>query len=82
MRLRSTGLGRTELQADLVAIRKVNDLVIFYANTTAPVKWRTRMGFQEKDLRDLVFALLKPRNMLFVIKAIFSHKEAKIKDEF
>ena len=50
MRLRSTGLGRTELEADIIDIRKVDDLVIFFVNTTNPVKWRTRMGFQERDL--------------------------------
>ena len=82
MRLRSTGLGRTELEADLVNIKKVDDLVIFFANTTKPVKWRTRMGFQQSDMRDLIFALLKPRNMLFVLKALFSHKEAKVKVDF
>jgi hypothetical protein len=29
------------------------------------------MGFQERDLSDLMFSLLKPRNMLFVLKAFF-----------
>lgn len=71
MRLRSTGLGRTEMEAELVNIKKVDDLVIFFVNTTSPVKWRTRMGFQEKDLRDLVFALFKPRNLSFILKALF-----------
>ncbi|OGO44574.1 MAG: hypothetical protein A2Z05_02705 [Chloroflexi bacterium RBG_16_60_22] len=71
MRLRSTGLGRTEMKAELVNIKKVDDLVIFFVNTTSPVKWRTRMGFQERDLRDLALMLLKPRNLLFILKAIF-----------
>ena len=71
MRLRSTGLGRTEMQAEVVAIKKVDDLVIFFANTTAPVKWRTRMAFQERDLRDLVLQMLRPRNLLFILKAVF-----------
>jgi hypothetical protein len=76
MRLRSTGLGRTEMEADVVDIKKVDDLVIFFANTTAPVKWRTRMAFQEKDLRDLVLNMLKPRNLLFILSALFSSKKA------
>jgi hypothetical protein len=71
MRLRSTGLGRTELEAKIVNIKKVDDLVIFFADTTKPVKWRTRMGFQQKDLRDLAKALLKPKNLLFILKALF-----------
>ena len=72
MRLRSTGLGRTEMEAEVVAIKKVDDLVIFFANTTTPVKWRTRMAFQEKDLRDLVWQLLKPGSVLFILKAMLS----------
>jgi hypothetical protein len=71
MRLRSTGLGRTELEAEVVDVKKVDDLVIFFVNTTNPVKWRTRMGFQEKDLRKLVLAILRPRNLLFILGALF-----------
>ncbi len=70
MRLRSTGLGRTEMEGDLIQIKKVDDLVVFFVNTSKPVKWRTRMGFQERDLRDLILQLLRPRNLLFVIKAL------------
>lgn len=83
MRLRSTGLGRTELEADVIDIRKVDDLVIFFVNTTNPVKWRTRMGFQERDLRDLIFALLKPQNLMFIIKALFYKSGGTLmKDDF
>jgi len=72
MRLRSTGLGKTELEAELVDIKKVEDLVIFFVHTTKPVKWRTRMAFQERDLRELVLAILRPRNLLFIFRALFS----------
>jgi len=71
MRLRSTGLGRTEVEGEVVNIKKVDDLVIFFVNVTKPVKWQTRMGFQERDLKDLVLALLRPRNLSFVCQALF-----------
>ena len=71
MRLRSTGLVRTEVEAELVEIKKVDDLVIFFVNTVKPVRWRARMGFQQRDLRELVLVLLKPRNLLFILKALF-----------
>ena len=71
MRLRSTGLGRTELEAEIVNIKKVDDLVVFFVNTIKPVKWQTRMGFQERDLRDLVLALFRLRNLSFIFKALF-----------
>ena len=57
------------MEAEVVDIKKVDDLVIFFVNTTKPVKWRTRMGFQERDLRDLTLALLKPKELMFIIKA-------------
>ena len=38
MRLRSTGLGRTEVEGEVVNIKKVDDLVIFFVNVTKPVK--------------------------------------------
>lgn len=82
MRLRSTGLGRTEMEAELVNVKKVDDLVIFFVNTTRPVKWRTRMGFQERDLRDLVLNLIKPRNLVFILKALVSPNKEIPKVDF
>ena len=64
-------------------VEKVDDLVIFFVNVTRPVKWHARMGFQEKDLRGLVLALLKPRNLLFVFKALFfGRKEVPRTEDF
>ena len=63
------------MEAEVVRIKKVDDLVIFFANTTAPVKWRVRMAFQEKDLRDLFWQMLRPRNVMFILKAVFFGKK-------
>ncbi len=77
MRLRSTGLGKTELEGKIVGVKKVEDLVIFCIDVTKPVKWKARMAFQERDLRALIKAILKPKNLCFVLRALFS-KEAKV----
>jgi len=83
MRLKSTGLGRTELEGEIVNIKKVNDLVIFFVDVTKPVKWHTRMGFQEKDLKELILALLRPRNLSFVLKALlFNRKQMPRTEDF
>jgi len=83
MRLNSTGLGRTELEGEIVNIKKVNDLVIFFVDVTKPVKWHTRMGFQEKDLKELILALLRPRNLSFVLKALlFNRKQVPRTEDF
>ena len=75
MRLRSTGLGKTELEAEIVEVKRVDDVVIFYVNTTKPVKWKVRMAFQEQDLRSLIFAILKPKNLGYVLRSFFSNQE-------
>ena len=75
MRLKSTGLGKTELEADIVNIKKVDDLLIFFVDVTKPVKWHTRMGFQDRDLRNLVLALFRPRNLSFVFKALLCSRK-------
>jgi hypothetical protein len=75
MRLRSTGLGRTELEAKIIDVKRVDDIIVFYVNTTKPVKWRVRMAFQEQDLRHLIIAILKPKNLWYVIRALFSNQE-------
>jgi hypothetical protein len=83
MRLRSTGLGRTELEAEVATVKKVDDILIFFAKVTKPVKWKLRMGFQEKDLRVLFWAALKPRNLWFIIKALtFRRKDVSITEDF
>ena len=72
MRLRSTGLGRTEVEGELLGIRRVEDVVIFFVNTTKPVKWKTRMAFQERDLRQLVWSFMSFKNLWFIIRSLCS----------
>ena len=75
MRLRSTGLGKTELEARIVEVKRVDDVIIFYVNTTKPVKWKVRMAFQEQDLRGLIGAILKPNNLLCILRFIFTNEK-------
>ncbi len=74
MRLRSTGLGNTELEGKITNIEKVGDLVIFHMRTAKPV-WHIRVCFQEKDLRKLVGFVLRPKSLLYIIRALFSNQE-------
>jgi hypothetical protein len=77
MIMTSTGLGKTELISHIVGMRKVDDLILMSVDVTKPTKWHTRMALQEDDLRKLVFELMKPANLWFVIRAMFSGKEKK-----
>jgi hypothetical protein len=69
MKLTSAGLGKTELDAHIVGMKKVDDLIIFSVDVTKPTKWHTRMGLQQHDLRKLAFQVLKPRNLWFVLRS-------------
>ncbi len=83
MRLRSAGLGKTELIGAFIGAKKVDDLVIFYVDVTKPTKWHTKMGFNQKDLRRLVLYMLRPKNLLFIIRALlFSKKKVNRTETF
>lgn len=83
MRLRSTGLGKTELEAEIVNTKRVGDTVIFFIDVIKPVRWHTRMAFQEKDLRALVYAIMKPASLRFIIRALlFSRNEVRKTEDF
>ncbi len=81
MRLRSTGLGKTELEANIVEVKRVNDTVLFIANTNKPVKWKARMVFQQEDLRKLFFNVMKPRNFWYVVRALMNSKRRYARTE-
>ena len=81
MRLRSTGLGKAELEGKVVAVRRIEDILVFYVDITKPVKWHTRMAFQKTDLRSLVFAALKPKNLRYIVKSFFSDQEKVTRTE-
>ena len=70
MRMRSTGLGKTELKAHISSIEKVDDSILFKVKTTAPVRWEVRNLFQQKDIPRLVGLLLKPANILFLMRSL------------
>lgn len=83
MRMRSTGLGKTELKAHISSIEKVDDSILFKVKTTAPVRWEVRNLFQQKDIPRLVGLLLKPSNILFLLKALTKKpRDAKEPEHF
>jgi len=75
MRMRSTGLGKTELKAHISSIERVDDSILFKVKTTEPVRWEVRNVFQQKDIPKLIRLLLKPANIAFMIKALTKKQE-------
>ena len=75
MRLRSTGLGRTEVEGKVIKVKRVDEVIIFFVDIIKPVRWHTRMAFQERDLRRLIFSMLKPKNLMFIIRAFLCDQD-------
>lgn len=50
MLVRSTGLGRTELEGDVKTLETKGDYLIIGVKTTEPVKWHVRVGANFSDL--------------------------------
>jgi hypothetical protein len=81
--MRSTGLGNMELEAAISEVKRVDDALIFYVGTTKPVRWRVRMAFEQKDVRSLVWAILKPKNVWYVLRSYLNQsKEVQRSDSF
>lgn len=77
MKLTSAGLGKTELDAVIVGMKKVDDVILFAVDVTKPTKWHTRMGLQESDLRKLAWEILKPENFWFIIRSLLFRPKTK-----
>ena len=70
MRMRSTGLGKTELKGDVARLEAREGLLILHIQTTSPVQWHVRAGMERKDIIKLmksVFSLSVIKFMLGII---------------
>ena len=74
MRLKSTGLGATELFGDLTSLDAKMSGVLMHVKIKKPVVWRVRTFLQPADLRRIVWRALMPWNAFFVIKTILKGK--------
>ena len=66
MLMRSTGLGKAELVAEIVAVRRQGDYLVMELQTTEPVRWKIRTGISHKDIRLLLRAMAKLSVMSFL----------------
>lgn len=57
--MRSTGLGKAELVAEIVGLKRQGDYLIMELHTIKPVRWKIRGGLSHKDLRMLLKAMMK-----------------------
>ena len=82
MLFRSTGLGKRELIAEIVGIRRQGDYLIMEVETTEPVRWKIRGGLSWKDLRILIKETLKLSVLSFFVKPWSWFRNAEHPGEF
>ena len=70
MLFRSTGLGKTELVAEIDKVEGVTckgDYLVLHVTTLEPVRWKIRAAINYKDLLDVLSSCLKISIIAFVL---------------
>ncbi|MFC1824299.1 hypothetical protein ACFL9T_16440 [Thermodesulfobacteriota bacterium] len=75
MKMRSTGLGTTELLGDIEGVSSVSDFLVLSVRTTDPVRWHVRTGIDGRDLRALIKYMFSFTVMKFVLFNIFKKRK-------
>ena len=69
MLIRSTGLGKAELVAEVTEIKRQGSYLIMEMQSSEPVRWKIRGGLSHGDLRMLIKATLKFSVLRFFLDA-------------
>lgn len=80
MRVRSTGLGDTELVMSISCIKRSGDCLIMEGRSSEPVKWHIRMAASYRDMWQMTRLVLNPKNLFFFLwKTMLFKNENKIR---
>jgi len=80
--MRSTGLGKAELVAEVIGLKRQGDYLIMELHTIKPVRWKIRAGLSHKDLRMLLKAMMKTSVLSFLLNLRGWFKEPKHPGDF
>ena len=82
MLMRSTGLGKTELVAEIKDCVAQGDHLILQVNTTDPVKWKVRCTLTLKDMKVLIVKCIKLSILRFLLNPFHWFKEPEHPGDF
>lgn len=82
MRMKSTGLGKTELVGDFNDITHIGDYLVLHVKTKEPVKWHVRAAVNINDVSTIIKLLLRPSNLFFLLKHLFRKSESRPPGEY
>jgi len=80
IRLRSTGLGKTELVACVDNLKRQGNHLILYVKTTEPVRWHVRAAISYSDMLAMIRLRLNPKVLWYIATGFFSSKREPPKD--
>ena len=75
MRVRSTGLGKTEMVAYPEFIKQKDGHLILSIRSTEPVSWHIRIALNFKDIRMMVKEALVFSTVWYIISSFLRRKE-------
>jgi len=67
MRVASTGLGETELIADITEMKPEGDLLGLHAMATSPAEWHLETYLEPQDIWPVVIGFLRPSILWAII---------------
>jgi hypothetical protein len=76
MLMRSTGLGKAELVAELTTLKRQGDYLIMEMQTSQPVRWKIRGALSHKDMKMVLKAMLKLSILSFLLNLKAWFKES------
>jgi len=85
MLFRSTGLGKTELVAEVDKVERITrsgDYLILHIATIEPVKWKIRAALEYKDVLAVLRSCLKLSIITFILWPFRALRQAKRPDDF
>ena len=85
MLFRSTGLGKTELVAEIdkvAGITRKGDYLVLHVTTLDPVRWKIRAAIDYKDLLAVLGSCLKMSVIAFILWPFRALRQAKHPGEF
>jgi hypothetical protein len=75
MLARSTGLGKSMLNANLKDLKNEGDLLIMHLDTIEPEGWHLRAAMQVQDIPVVIKGFLKPHIIWFIIRSLIFPKK-------
>ena len=75
MLARSTGLGKSVLNAHLHDLKVEGDLLVLHLDTIEPQGWHLRAAMQLEDIPAVIKGFLKPSILLFMLRSLVFPKK-------